>query len=184
MLNPAICAMFMFQGFQHEVSRLTALSVANPIPLTFNCDSIQTMICETLAGGEIECAHWMLDAAEQICKACEPAYQASEEPGVWYYDIAERLGAEVACRCVKGDISTDQLVAVAVNLTESWNTLSEDSNQEPDCGSYENTVRTLVERADTAEAACVEAVRILDGGERQALSKAIAILRPVAATLQ
>ncbi len=62
--------------------------------------------------------------------------QASEEPGVWYYDIAERLGAEVACRCVKGDISTDQLVAVAVNLTESWNTLSEDSNQEPDCGSY------------------------------------------------
>ncbi|RZA67519.1 hypothetical protein EVY18_28340, partial [Citrobacter freundii] len=125
-----------------------------------------------------------LDAAEQICKACEPAYQASEEPGVWYYDIAERLGAEVACRCVKGDISTDQLVAVAVNLTESWNTLSEDSNQEPDCGSYENTVRTLVERADTAEAACVEAVRILDGGERQALSKAIAILRPVAATLQ
>lgn len=59
------------------------------------------MICETLAGGEIECAHWMLDAAEQICKACEPAYQASEEPGVWYYDIAERLGAEVACRCVK-----------------------------------------------------------------------------------
>lgn len=36
----------------------------------------------------------------------------------------------------------------------------------------------------SAEAACVEAVRILDGGERQALSKAIAILRPVAATLQ
>lgn len=82
MLNPAICAMFMFQGFQHEVPRLTILSVANLIPLTLNCDSVRTMICEALAGDEIECARWILDAAEQICEACEPTYQASEEPGV------------------------------------------------------------------------------------------------------
>lgn len=66
MLNPACLRHVHVSGFQHEVSRLTALSVANPIPSPFNCDSVQTMICETLAGGEIECAHWMLDAAEQI----------------------------------------------------------------------------------------------------------------------
>lgn len=132
MLNPAICAMFMFQGFQQEVARLTALSEANPIALTFECDSIQTMICETLAGGEIDCAEWMLDVAGRICLACEPAYQASEEAGIWYYDIAEWLGAEVACRCVKGDFSVNQLVDLAVSLTESWDAMSDARKQDAD----------------------------------------------------
>lgn len=124
MLNPAICAMFMFQGFQQEITRLTALSESNPLSQADNWDSVQSMICGNLAGGEIECAEWMFEAAGLICKACEPAYQASEEPGVWYYDIAEWLGAEAACRSVTGDASIKQLVEMAVNLTESWDAMS------------------------------------------------------------
>lgn len=46
-----------------------------------------------------------------------------------------------------------------------------------DCWIYENTVRNLLERAEAAEAACEEAVTILNSGERQASSRSIQILK-------
>ncbi|EAM5630063.1 DUF551 domain-containing protein [Salmonella enterica] len=40
-----------------------------------------------------------------------------------------------------------------------------------DCWTYENTVKTLLERAESAESACTEAARILKSGERMPDSK-------------
>ncbi|EJJ1409857.1 hypothetical protein NIO80_001618 [Salmonella enterica] len=48
-----------------------------------------------------------------------------------------------------------------------------------DCWTYENTVKTLLERAGSAESACAEAARILKSGERMALSRAVNILLAV-----
>ncbi|EOF0400730.1 ead/Ea22-like family protein [Salmonella enterica subsp. enterica serovar Kentucky] len=48
-----------------------------------------------------------------------------------------------------------------------------------DCWTYENTVKTLLERAESAESACTEASRILKSGERMALTRAVNILLSV-----
>lgn len=48
-----------------------------------------------------------------------------------------------------------------------------------DCWTYENTVKTLLERAESAESACTEAARILKSGERLALTRAVNILLSV-----
>ncbi|EBV7253366.1 ead/Ea22-like family protein [Salmonella enterica] len=48
-----------------------------------------------------------------------------------------------------------------------------------DCWTYENTVKTLLERAESAESACKEAARILKSGERMALTRAVNILLSV-----
>lgn len=48
-----------------------------------------------------------------------------------------------------------------------------------DCWIYENTVKTLLERAESAESACTEAARILKSGERMALTRAVNILLSV-----
>ncbi|EBQ4126148.1 TPA: ead/Ea22-like family protein [Salmonella enterica] len=48
-----------------------------------------------------------------------------------------------------------------------------------DCWTYENTVKTLLERAESAESACTEAARILNSGERMALTRAVNILLSV-----
>ncbi|EHI1800498.1 TPA: ead/Ea22-like family protein [Salmonella enterica subsp. enterica] len=48
-----------------------------------------------------------------------------------------------------------------------------------DCWTYENTVKTLLERAGSAESACTEAARILKSGERLALTRAVNILLSV-----
>lgn len=45
-----------------------------------------------------------------------------------------------------------------------------------DCWTYENTVKNLLERAGSAESSCSEAARILQSGERMALTRAINIL--------
>ncbi|ECY0598584.1 ead/Ea22-like family protein [Salmonella enterica] len=48
-----------------------------------------------------------------------------------------------------------------------------------DCWTYENTVKTLLERAESAESACTEAARILKSGELMALTRAVNILLSV-----
>ncbi|EOE9039345.1 ead/Ea22-like family protein [Salmonella enterica subsp. enterica serovar Kentucky] len=48
-----------------------------------------------------------------------------------------------------------------------------------DCWTYENTIKTLLERAESAESACTEAARILKSGERMALTRAVNILLSV-----
>ena len=50
---------------------------------------------------------------------------------------------------------------------------------ETDCWTYENTVKNLLERAGSAESACLEAARILKSGERMALNRAVNILLAV-----
>ncbi|BBR85855.1 Uncharacterised protein [Klebsiella pneumoniae] len=45
-----------------------------------------------------------------------------------------------------------------------------------DCRVYENNVKNLLERAGSAESSCAEAARILQSGERMALTRAITIL--------
>nr|MDQ6121271.1 hypothetical protein [Klebsiella pneumoniae subsp. pneumoniae] len=46
-----------------------------------------------------------------------------------------------------------------------------------DCRVYENNVKNLLERAGSAESSCAEAARILQSGERMALTRAITILQ-------
>ncbi|ECA8755077.1 hypothetical protein DPD26_19030 [Salmonella enterica subsp. diarizonae] len=53
------------------------------------------------------------------------------------------------------------------------------AERDRDCWTYENTVKTLLERAESAESACTEAARILKSGERMALTRAVNILLSV-----
>ncbi|HHZ9098765.1 TPA: ead/Ea22-like family protein [Klebsiella pneumoniae] len=50
-----------------------------------------------------------------------------------------------------------------------------------DCWIYEGTVKKLLERAEAAESACSEDARILESGERMALTRSVEILRAAAA---
>lgn len=50
---------------------------------------------------------------------------------------------------------------------------------ESDCWTYEYTIRGLLERAGNTENRCSEAARILESGERLALSRAIELLKSV-----
>lgn len=51
---------------------------------------------------------------------------------------------------------------------------------ESDCWTYENTVKNLLERAGSAESACLEAASIIESGERMALTRSVEILRAAA----
>lgn len=62
-------------------------------------------------------------------------------------------------------------------LVESLNkALQRIAELDNDCWTYETTVKNLLERAGSAESSCAEAARILQSGERMALTRAITIL--------
>ena len=119
MLNPAICAIFMYQGFTHELKRLCEIKARQSSDEHAEDDEYAN-ICGTLGGGEIECAAWFVDLSQSVCEACEEAFQSSSGPGIWYYEIGEWLGQEVACRASKEHVTQQDVLALAVKLTERW----------------------------------------------------------------
>lgn len=119
--------------------------------------------------------------AQRMRAAAEKAKHAGEAPVMNFCSRIDALNEFQLAACPanvpgvgrgagEGAEHSDSAGNIATALLEEVTGLRRD------IWTYENTVKK-VERAESAEAACAEAVRILDGGERQALSKAIAILR-------
>ncbi|ELG5682017.1 ead/Ea22-like family protein [Salmonella enterica] len=81
----------------------------------------------------------------------------------------------------------ERVTKLVLDNSTSWDVLYEKleaaerriAEMDRDCWTYENTVKTLLERAESAESACTEAARILKSGERMALTRAINILLSV-----
>ncbi|ELE4228982.1 ead/Ea22-like family protein [Salmonella enterica] len=81
----------------------------------------------------------------------------------------------------------ERVTKLVLDNSTSWDALYEKleaaerriAEMDRDCWTYENTVKTLLERAGSAESACAEAARILKSGERMALSRAVNILLSV-----
>ncbi|HHS1315177.1 TPA: ead/Ea22-like family protein [Salmonella enterica subsp. enterica serovar Newport] len=81
----------------------------------------------------------------------------------------------------------ERVTKLVLDNSTSWDALYEKleaaerriAEMDRDCWTYENTVKTLLERAGSAESACAEAARILKSGERMALSRAVNILLAV-----
>lgn len=80
--------------------------------------------------------------------------------------------------------ANDELRQIAVDVEQYTDLLVEaleaaekrNAELESDCWTYESTVKNLLERAEAAEAACAEAARILNSGERMALTRAVHVL--------
>lgn len=72
-----------------------------------------------------------------------------------------------------------------MNATQNSNILNANSanaqqvNMQSLIERLEQECLALRQRANNAEAACVKAVDLIEGGERQALSRAVAVLRSV-----
>ncbi|EEI3605096.1 ead/Ea22-like family protein [Salmonella enterica] len=81
----------------------------------------------------------------------------------------------------------ERVTKLVMDNSTSWDVLYEKleaaerriAEMDRDCWTYENTVKTLLERAESAESACTEAARILKSGERMALTRAVNILLSV-----
>lgn len=81
----------------------------------------------------------------------------------------------------------ERVTKLVLDNSTSWDVLYEkleaanrrSAELDRDCWTYENTVKTLLERAESAESACTEAARILKSGERMALTRAVNILLSV-----
>ncbi|ECZ4413887.1 ead/Ea22-like family protein [Salmonella enterica] len=81
----------------------------------------------------------------------------------------------------------ERVTKLVLDNSTSWDVLYEKleaaerriAEMDRDCWTYENTVKTLLERAESAESACTEAARILKSGERMALTRAVNILLSV-----
>ncbi|EEP1939235.1 ead/Ea22-like family protein [Salmonella enterica] len=81
----------------------------------------------------------------------------------------------------------ERVTKLVLDNSTSWDVLYEKleaaerriAEMDRDCWTYENTVKTLLERAESAESACTEEARILKSGERMALTRAVNILLSV-----
>lgn len=81
----------------------------------------------------------------------------------------------------------ERVTKLVLDNSTSWDVLYEKleaaerriAEMDRDCWTYENTVKTLLERAESAESACTQAARILKSGERMALTRAVNILLSV-----
>ncbi|MFN4482980.1 hypothetical protein [Klebsiella pneumoniae] len=93
-------------------------------------------------------------------------------------ELALRLKLEVH-RAVSNfnpqmNIKTRDLKELVESLEKALQRIAE---LDKDCRVYENNVKNLLERAGSAESSCAEAARILQSGERMALTRAITILQ-------
>lgn len=102
-----LTAIFMFGGYRDVLD-------------TAGMDS--SLINETYCGGgEVEAARALNCVADDVINAVIPLLAAQDYPGVWYYDVAEPLGAWVAEAAAAGvRVNTGDIVAKAIELTDEW----------------------------------------------------------------
>lgn len=104
-----LTAMFIYGGFR---------DVLNKQP---NGDEAHN-ICEVFCyGGEVEAARALNCVADDVDNAVTPLLAEQDGPGVWYYDVAELLGAWIAETAAAGvRVDESDIVAKAVELTNEW----------------------------------------------------------------
>lgn len=80
------------------------------------------LINETYCGGgEVEAARALNCVADDVGNAVTPLLAEQDGPGVWYYDVAEPLGAWIAETAAAGvRVDESDIVAKAVELTNEW----------------------------------------------------------------
>ena len=81
-----------------------------------------SLINETYCGGgEVEAARALNCVADDVDNAVTPLLAEQDGPGVWYYDVAEPLGAWIAETAAAGvRVDDSDIVAKAVELTNEW----------------------------------------------------------------
>lgn len=73
------------------------------------------------AGGELEAAMAIDAVAADVDKAVAPILEQKDGPGIWYYDVAEKLGDWIAREAAKGEVQgTLDVVGQAVAMTNEW----------------------------------------------------------------
>lgn len=106
-LNHTLCAMFMFNGFIQARGAIVEKD-----------DDAHVRIDSNVAGGgEIECAAWISDVAEDVVKACSDTLMKIDAPGVWLHGIAEDVGAKIANDANESDVYSDDIVKHAIELS-------------------------------------------------------------------
>lgn len=102
-----LTAMFIYGGYRDVLG-------------TKGMDS--SLINETYCGGgEVEAARALNCVADDVDNAVTPLLAEQDGPGVWYYDVAEPLGAWIAETAAAGvRVDESDIVAKAVELTNEW----------------------------------------------------------------
>lgn len=113
-------------------------------------------------------AHY-IDPADRARQVIYIAAEALLDELEHYKSREERVTKLVLDNSTSWDVLYEKLEAAERRIAE----------MDRDCWTYENTVKTLLERAESAESACTEAARILKSGERMALTRAVNILLSV-----
>lgn len=109
-LNPTLVAMFIFSSFNET-----------RVPLIVKDDTAQERIDFNVAGGgEIECADWIRELAIDIVEECDETFTSKEGPGIWYYEVAEVIGAKIANDANEGLVYQCDIVKFALEQTTSW----------------------------------------------------------------
>ncbi|EHM4588515.1 3'-5' exonuclease [Salmonella enterica] len=121
-------------------------------------------------------------AAENV--ALKSALNDILQPDAAVLERNHRVRALDAMETPATDTFLDEVRASGVDEVDELKEKLEAANRRSaerdlDCWIYEKTVKTLLERAESAESACTEAARILKSGERMALTRAVNILLSV-----
>ncbi|KYF18356.1 hypothetical protein AIZ13_22090 [Salmonella enterica subsp. enterica serovar Typhimurium] len=114
----------------------------------------------------------------QVVLALLDELDAAEKLATQQGNIAVALLDEVTTLRRNADDKAPELRAQLIDADNELDTLRQRiAELENDCWIYEGTVKKLLDRAEAAESACNEAARILESGERMALTRSVEILR-------
>lgn len=102
-----LTAMFIYGGYRDVLA----------LP-EFDSSTINENYC---GEGELEAAMAIDAVAADVDKAVAPILEQKDGPGIWYYDVAEKLGDWIAREAAKGDVQYMlDVVGQAVAMTNDW----------------------------------------------------------------
>lgn len=104
-----VVAMFLFGGFRDGLKTEPGAKE-------------QYNVCEVFCGGgEVEAAEALVSYADTITFACTPMLAQKDGPGVWVYDVVEKLGERIADAAKQGVVITeDDAEKLAIQMTSEW----------------------------------------------------------------
>lgn len=109
------------------------------------------------------------DWSQSVMRDCDFCNQ-------WSLTVKHEDGARICASCCDAEYTSKLEVANSALVEALEKAQQRIGELDNDCWTYENTVKNLLKRAGSAESSCSEAARILQSGERMALTRAINIL--------
>ncbi|EMR0588751.1 hypothetical protein RNF46_003209 [Citrobacter freundii] len=95
----------------------------------------------------------------------------------WALTVKHDDGGCICASCCDAEYTSELKGALEVAIDRAEAAEKRIASLENDCWIYEGTVKKLLDRAEAAESACNETARILESGERMALTRSVEILR-------